>query len=227
VRQLSGGYGQSQVLFGIDLTVPAVGTVAVIGRNGAGKTTLLRTLLGHLKSTRGKVLFDGRDITGQSPATLARMGIAYVPQENVVFPTLTVRQNLQIGQRALPRGRRGDLDRAFDIFPKLGARPNQRAGTMSGGERKMVGIARAMLAEPRLLVMDEPTEGVWQGIVAEIVDRLRTFARDAAVLIVEQHVAFTLDLADQIVVLDRGRVVITGTAKEVAQNADVQRHLGL
>jgi branched-chain amino acid transport system ATP-binding protein len=224
---LSGGYGSSQVLFGIDLTVPEVGTVAVIGRNGAGKTTLLRTLLGHLKPKQGHVHFDGADVTGASPARLARLGIGYVPQDQVVFPTLTVRENLQIGQRALPRGKRGNLDEAFEIFPKLGSRPDQLAGTMSGGERKMVGVARAMMSHPRLLVMDEPTEGVWQGVVDELLDRLKIFAGHAAVLVVEQHVAFALELADQVIVLDRGSVTISGTAAEVSQDPDVQKHLAL
>jgi branched-chain amino acid transport system ATP-binding protein len=227
ITGLSGGYGRSRVLFGIDLTVPAVGVVAVIGRNGAGKTTLLRTLLGHLKPTDGRVRFDGAEVTGVSPARFARLGVGYVPQDQVVFPTLTVRENLQIGQRALPRGKRGNLDQAFEIFPKLGSRPDQLAGTMSGGERKMVGIARAMMSQPRLLVMDEPTEGVWEGVVDEIRDRLKIFARDAAVLVVEQHVAFALELADQAIVLDRGSVAISGTAEEVSQDAGVRRHLAI
>jgi branched-chain amino acid transport system ATP-binding protein len=187
-----------------------VGTVAIVGRNGAGKTTLLRTLMGYNRPTAGRVILDGTDVTGQAPASLVRRGVGYVPQEQGVFASLTVRENLLLGLRAGPKGSLAKIEEAFELFPKLAIRVDQQAGTMSGGERKMLAIARALFARPRLLIMDEPTEGVWQGVVDEIQVALSRFALGAAVLLVEQHLQFALDLADCVVVLDRGQVVLSG-----------------
>jgi branched-chain amino acid transport system ATP-binding protein len=207
---LVAGYAASRVLFGVDVEVPAVGTVAIVGRNGAGKTTLLRTLMGYMKPTAGTVVLDGVDVTGQSAASLVRRGVGYVPQEQGVFAGLTVRENLLLGLRAGPKGSGARIEEAFELFPKLAARVSQQAGTMSGGERKMLAIARAMLARPKLLIMDEPTEGVWVGVVDEILGAMRTYAKDHAILLVEQHLGFALDLADSVPLLDRGHVIVSG-----------------
>jgi branched-chain amino acid transport system ATP-binding protein len=215
---LSGGYAGSQVLFGVDVAVPPVGTVAIVGRNGAGKTTLLRTLMGYNRPTSGRVMLDGADVTGHAPASLVRRGVGYVPQEQGVFASLTVRENLLLGLHAGPKRSLAKIDEAFELFPKLAIRVNQQAGTMSGGERKMLAIARALFARPRLLIMDEPTEGVWQGVVDEIRVALSRYAQGAALLLVEQHLQFALDLADGVVVLDRGRVVLSGPRGAIARD---------
>jgi len=220
VTNLCASYGTSQVLVDVSLTVPTNGSLAVVGRNGAGKTTLVRTLLAHHQRDSGVIRYQGKDVANMSASALARRGIGYVPQEHVVFPTMTVRENLQLGLSAVPKSQRIALDLAYDLFPKLAARPDQIAGTMSGGERKMVGIARALLSRPRLLVMDEPTEGVWHGVVAEILDRLTSLA-DTALLVVEQHLQFALEVANDVVVLDRGRVAVRTTSSDLAGAPDV------
>ena len=225
VRDLSGGYGSSQVLFSVSLEVRATGALAILGRNGAGKTTLLKTILGYLPPTAGSVSFDGHDVTGMAPAKLVKRGVGYMPQDQVVFPTLTVEENLRLGLQALPKGERGSVDTAYELFPKLAGRRRQAAGTMSGGERKMLGLARAMLGRPRLLVLDEPTEGVWHGVVEEILGALRRSSTDAAILIVEQHLELALELADEAVVLQRGEVVKRGGRDELRTGDALQRYL--
>jgi branched-chain amino acid transport system ATP-binding protein len=221
VDGLAGGYGASQVLFGVSFAVPERGVVAVLGRNGAGKTTLLRTLLGYLPALDGAVRLRGRDVTGAPPARLARAGVGYMPQDRVVFPTLTVEENLRLGAQALPRARRAPVQDAYALFPKLGDRRGQRAGTMSGGERKMLGLARAMLGRPELLVLDEPTEGVWHGVVDEILGALRTYAQSAAILIVEQHLDLAMELADSALVLQRGEVVLSGSVAQLRDDRNL------
>lgn len=210
VRGLTAGYGGSRVLFGVDLDVPARGIVALLGRNGAGKTTLLRTVMGYLRPYSGSVLLGGTDVTGTRPTRLVRQGIGYVPQEHVVFPTLTVHENLLLGRSAAAKGSSVAIEHVLDLFPKLADRLHQAAGTMSGGERKMLGIARALLGDPRLLVLDEPTEGVWHGVVEEIAEHLTAFARGGAVLLVEQNVDIAARIASHVYVLDRGEVVHEG-----------------
>jgi branched-chain amino acid transport system ATP-binding protein len=220
---LVAGYAASRVLFGVDVEVPAVGTVSIVGRNGAGKTTLLRTLMGYMKPTAGRVVFDGVDVTGQSAASLVRRGVGYVPQEQGVFAGLTVRENLLLGLRAGTKSSGARIEEAFELFPKLSARVSQQAGTMSGGERKMLAIARAMLARPKLLIMDEPTEGVWVGVVDEILGAMRTYARDHAILLVEQHLGFALDLADSVMLLDRGHVIVSGPRDSIDRDQLAKR----
>jgi branched-chain amino acid transport system ATP-binding protein len=225
VQDLAGGYGASQVLFGVSLDVPEQGAVAILGRNGAGKTTLLRTLLGYLPPTGGAVRLGGEDVTGLAPARFVRRGVGYMPQDQVVFPTLSVEENLELGLQALPKRDRAGTAEAYDLFPKLSDRRRQQAGTMSGGERKMLGLARALLGRPRLLVLDEPTEGVWHGVVDEILQALRRYAAGSAVLIVEQHLDLALELADSAVVLQRGEVVMRGTPQQLRDDPQLLRHL--
>jgi branched-chain amino acid transport system ATP-binding protein len=223
IRRLSAGYGRSRVLFGIDLAVPAQGAVAVLGRNGAGKTTLMNTIVGEIEAEEGVIFFSGADVTRARTERRIRLGIGYVPQEQAIFSRLSVRENLAIGALG-SRGRNG-LDRAVGLFPKLGERLDQTAGTLSGGERKMLAIGRALLGEPKLIILDEPTEGVWIGVIEEIVGRLAELAREKAVLIVEQHLEVALQLADRVCVLDRGRVVIEGTPAEVRANPQLLTYL--
>jgi branched-chain amino acid transport system ATP-binding protein len=225
VDGLSGGYGASQVLFGVSFAVPETGALAVLGRNGAGKTTLLRTLLGYLPPTSGSVRFRDEEVTGVAPANLIRRRVGYMPQDQVVFPTLTVQENLELGLQPLPKRDRDGVAGAYELFPKLAARKRQQAGTMSGGERRMLGMARALLGRPRLLVLDEPTEGVWHGVVEEILEALRHYAADAAVLIVEQHIELALELAEHAIVLQRGEVVLRGSRDELRANDRLTTYL--
>ena len=220
VRGLCGGYGPSQVLFDLSFSVPATGGLAVLGQNGAGKTTLAKTLMGYLRPSSGTVHLDGKDITGADTAGLARGGVAYVPQEQVVFPTLTVHENLVLGA-AVRRTSPARVDEALELFPKLAQRRQQLAGTLSGGERKMLSLARALLGRPRLLILDEPTEGVWHGVVEEIVSRLRAFASEGALLLIEQSTEVAVELTDQALVLQRGETAFLGPTKD----AHLQRDL--
>jgi branched-chain amino acid transport system ATP-binding protein len=210
IQSLDAGYGRSQVLFGVTLSVPWRGGVAILGRNGAGKTTLMKAIVGELPVLSGTIRVDGRDV-GQLPTEQRiRRGVGYVPQEHAVFAKLSVRDNLAVG--ALTNRDSGAVNRVLDIFPKLGQRLDQFAGTLSGGERKMLAIGRAMLSDPKILLLDEPTEGVWIGVIEEITERLIVLARDIAVVIVEQHLDLALRVADQAYVLDRGRVALSGPA---------------
>ena len=223
IRHVDTGYGRSQVLFGVDISIPWRGGVAVLGRNGAGKTTLMKAIVGELALSKGDIGFDGRDISRLQTEERARMGIGYVPQEHSVFARLSVRDNLAIG--ALNNRDKAAIDRVFSFFPKLKQRLDQPAGTLSGGERKMLAIGRALLGEPKLLLLDEPTEGVWVGVIEEITERLIELAKEIAVVIVEQHLDLALRVADYAYVLDRGRVVLQGAAGDVRSDKELLRYL--
>ena len=206
IKNLSGGYEASQVLFDLSFAIPKTGVTAIVGRNGAGKSTLLQTIMGFIKPTAGSISFEDKEITSASTYTRTRLGIGYVPQDRPVFSELSVRENLLIGASRLPKKERTNLTPVLEIFPKLADRLDQKAGTMSGGERKMVGIARALIGQPKLLVMDEPTEGVWHGVVDEIQERLIAYGKNNAILIVEQNLDFTIGMASQILLLGRGAI---------------------
>jgi branched-chain amino acid transport system ATP-binding protein len=223
IRHLDAGYGRSQVLFDVNIGIPWRGGVAVLGRNGAGKTTLMKAIVGELATSKGEMFFDGRDIAGRQTDARIRMGIGYVPQEHSVFARLSVRDNLAVG--ALFNRDPAAVDRVLTIFPKLGERLDQPAGTLSGGERKMLAIGRAMLGSPKLLLLDEPTEGVWIGVIEEITERLVELAKEIAVVIVEQHLDLALRVADYAYVLDRGRVALQGAAGEVRSDPELLRYL--
>ncbi len=222
VTGLESGYGRSKVLFGVNMKASSKGGVAVLGRNGAGKTTLLKTLIGELKPMGGEIMFGGHDASGDETETRVRRGMGYVPQEHAVFAKLTVRENLLLG--AISRKEK-DIDMVLDFFPKLAQRLGQQAGTLSGGERKMLGISRALLGKPELLMLDEPTEGVWVGVIEEIAERLRLLAKEIGVIIVEQHVELALRVADYAYVIDRGTVALEGPADEIAKDPRLFRYL--
>ncbi|KJC60499.1 ABC transporter ATP-binding protein [Bradyrhizobium sp. LTSPM299] len=224
IRHLDAGYGRSQVLFDVNMGIPWRGGVAVLGRNGAGKTTLMKTIVGELASSKGELFFDGRDITRRRTEERVRSGIGYVPQEHSVFARLSVRDNLAVGSLSNPDAARA-VDRVLAIFPKLGQRLDQPAGTLSGGERKMLAVGRALLGNPKLLLLDEPTEGVWIGVIEEITERLIELAKEIAVVIVEQHLDLALRVADYAYVLDRGRVALQGAAGEVRSDPELLRYL--
>jgi branched-chain amino acid transport system ATP-binding protein len=223
VTGLDAGYGRSQVLYGIDMQVPRRGGVAVLGRNGAGKTTLMKAIVGELPLRGGAISLDAREVGKLPTEQRIRLGIGYVPQEHSVFARLSVRDNLAVG--LLGTRDRTALDRVLAIFPKLGQRLSQAAGTLSGGERKMLAIARALLADPRLLLLDEPTEGVWIGVVEEITERLIDLAREISVIVVEQHLDLALQVASQAYVLDRGRVALSGPSQELRNDPRLLTYL--
>jgi branched-chain amino acid transport system ATP-binding protein len=213
VRGLCVSYGRSQVLFDVSLAAQRRGAVAVLGRNGAGKTTLLRTIVGELEASSGSITFGARDIMRMPTERRVRMGLGYVPAEHSVFGRLSVSENLAVGALSSPDG--WPVDRVLTMFPKLGQRLGQPAGTLSGGEGKMLAIGRALLSNPKLLLLDEPTEGVWIGVIEEIAERLRELVKEIAIVIVEQHLDLALDVANYAYVLDSGRVALEGRSAAV------------
>jgi len=217
-------YGSSQALFDVSIRLPSRGGVAVLGRNGAGKTTLLKTLAGDLAPARGSIRFDGQDATRMPTEARVRRGLGHVPQDQAIFGGLTVRENLLLGQMA-DRTRESRIEEMVALFPRLGERMTQKAGTLSGGERKMLAISRALLGRPYLVMLDEPTEGVWHGVVDEIAQRLQKLAESMAVLIVEQHVELALRVSTYCYVMDRGRVALEGPTEEVRCNPELVRLL--
>jgi branched-chain amino acid transport system ATP-binding protein len=223
VRNICAGYGRSQVLFDVTLRVGRAGGVAILGRNGAGKSTLLKTLIGEIRPISGTIWFDGTDSTAERTERRVRRGMGYVPQEHAVFGKLSVRENLALG--ALAQKDKSGIDMALEFFPKLGQRLAQQAGTLSGGERKMLAIGRALLSRPRLLLLDEPTEGVWVGVIEEIAERLVQLTREMSVVIVEQHVELALRITDHAYVMDRGNFALEGSAKEIKNDPRLLRYL--
>jgi branched-chain amino acid transport system ATP-binding protein len=223
VDGLCAGYGRSQALFNVSLRIPPRGATAVLGRNGAGKSTLLKSLFGELAPMSGTIRFAGAEVQGEAAERRVRRGLGYVPQEHAIFAKLTVRENLLLGGIRQPD--RSGLDYVLDFFPKLAQRLGQTAGTLSGGERKMLAIGRALLGKPTLLMLDEPTEGVWVGVIEEIADRLRQLSHEMAVILVEQHIELALDVAQYAYVIDRGHVALEGPAAAVKSDAALIRHL--
>jgi len=222
VDALCAGYGRSQVLFDLSFALPPVGAVAILGRNGAGKTTLLKTLAGEIIPMSGSITFDGRPATADPPERRSRNGIGYVPQEHAIFAKMTVRENLLLGAG---RQGRGTIDEVLDLFPKLRARLGQTAATLSGGERKMLAMSRALLGRPRFLMLDEPTEGVWIGVIEEIAERLAELAGRMCVVLVEQHVELALRVANYAYVIDRGTIALQGPATTVRDDPALLRFL--
>ena len=223
VANLEAGYGRSQVLFGLSLSVPRTGAVAILGRNGAGKTTLLKTLAGEIRPSVGSIRLAGEDVTAAPPERRARLGIGHVPQEHAIFARMSVRENLLLG--AGPRADRRAIEEVLEFFPKLGARLGQTAATLSGGERKMLAIGRALLGKPRVLMLDEPTEGVWIGVIDEIAERLVELSQRMSVILVEQHVELALTVAQAAYVIDRGTVALSGPANRVKSDPALLRLL--
>jgi branched-chain amino acid transport system ATP-binding protein len=223
VLDLCAAYERSQVLFGVSLTAPARGAIAVLGRNGAGKTTLMKTIIGELPAASGRIVFAGRDATRVPTERRVRLGVGYVPQEQGVFGRLSVRENLEVG--LLAGGDRTAIDWVLSIFPKLGQRLSQPAATLSGGERKMLAIGRALLAKPKLLLLDEPTEGVWIGVIDEMAERLKELVKELSIVLVEQHLELALRLASHAYVLDRGRVALEGPSEAVRTDPTLLQYL--
>lgn len=228
VRGVESGYGKIQVLWGVDVTLKEGSMVAVLGPNGAGKTTLLRTIMGIIRAWRGSVMMYGLDITSMPSHRRVELGLTMVPEGRRLFPDLTVRENLELGaytRRA--RERIGEtLELVFNLFPRLKERLHQKAGSLSGGEQQMLAIARALMTRPKVLMLDEPSQGLapkiaWE--VAEALDKIRREV-DISVILVEQNVALALEKADYVYLLEQGRVVLEGFREEVlARKLDVVR----
>lgn len=223
---VSGGYGSGLVLHGLDIEVEE-GTVSVIlGANGAGKTTTLRALSGSLRHVEGDITFDGRNITRLAPHQIARLGIAHVPQGRGTFTDLTVEENLRLGAISRSdRGVQGDLDRFYEMFPRLQERRNQAAGSMSGGEQQMLAIARALMARPRLLLLDEPSLGLAPLITRDVFETLAELNRSEGLtmLVVEQNATLALGIAHHGYVLETGSIVVSGPASQLAADEDVRK----
>ncbi len=228
---LSAGYGSFQVLFDVSLEVPRGEAVGVIGPNGAGKTTLMRVISGLVQRSTGAMKLEGRSIGGLSAHRMVEQGIAHVPENRRLFPRLTVEDNLRIGAY-LPRARRKcaeQLDRVYKLFPRLKDRREQLAGTLSGGEQQMCAIGRALMSDPKLLLMDEPSAGLAPLVVAQVFDLVhRIRAEGLTVLIVEQNVQQVLDVVDRAYLLEVGRIKLAGTSAELKGNDFIRKsYMGL
>jgi urea transport system ATP-binding protein len=220
-------YGGSHTLWDIDLDIPKGGCVCLMGRNGVGKTTLLKVIMGLLPSTSGKVTFDGVDLTAAPPEARARAGIGYVPQGREVFATLTVEENLRIGAMGR-RGGSGIPERVFKLFPVLKDMLRRRGGDLSGGQQQQLAMGRALALDPKLLILDEPTEGIQPNIVHEIGDIILTLNREAGltVLLVEQKLPFARRVASEFRILEKGRCVAGGAIDQLSDDV-VHEHLSV
>jgi urea transport system ATP-binding protein len=212
VEDLSLHYGAAQALRRVSLQAKPGEVTCVLGRNGVGKTSLLRAIVGHRTISGGTIRFDGRDIAGMRPYARAGLGIAYVPQGREIFPLLTVRENLETGYAPLPRKRRTIPDEVFELFPVLKTMLHRRGGDLSGGQQQQLAIGRALVTRPKLLVLDEPTEGIQPSIIKDIARALAYLRAKGgmSILLVEQYFEFARDLADHFVVMERGEVVESG-----------------
>jgi len=219
-------YGASQALRKVNLQAEIGQITCVMGRNGVGKTSLMRAVVGQHAISGGEVFWEGENISKASPNERARKGIAYVPQGREIFSLMTVEENLRTGFAPLPRALRHIPDEIFELFPVLKDMLQRRGGDLSGGQQQQLSIARALVTRPRLLVLDEPTEGIQPSIIKDIerVIRLLASRGDMAVLLVEQYFEFARDLADTFCVLDRGEVVLAGTKENMVEE-DVRSHL--
>jgi branched-chain amino acid transport system ATP-binding protein len=227
VTGLTAQIGRIPVVRGVDLTVGSGDTVALLGRNGAGKTSTLRAILGLLRPTGGSVVYGGRSLGDVPPYRLAGMGIGYVPQGRGIFPLLTVEENVLLGLKRAPK--RSMLDEVYARFPRIRERLRQLAGTLSGGEQQMLAIARALLTEPKLIILDEPTEGIMPKLVAQIRHEIADIARRGiSVLLVEQNLRTALRLANRVYLMERGQIVHEATAAGLRADPEtVHRYLGV
>lgn len=226
IQGLSVGYGESQILWDVHLHVPLGQVVCLMGRNGVGKTTLLKSVMGLLPPQRGSIVFDGQDITRFKPEQRARRGIGYVPQGREIFPQLTVLENLRIGLLGKKGGNSKVPDEVFQLFPALHFMLDRKGGFLSGGEQQQLAIARALVTEPKLLLLDEPTEGIQPSIILEIeevIEQLKARG-NISILLVEQYLEFAWRLADAYSIMEKGSIVAKGKMAELTEEV-VKRHL--
>jgi branched-chain amino acid transport system ATP-binding protein len=224
LENINAYYSDSHILHGVSLSVKEGEVVCLLGRNGAGKTTTILTIMGYLKPRQGRIRYGGRDIAALSPYAVARLGVGFVPQERGIFPSLTVRENLIVFARAGGTGA-WTLGRIFDLFPVLHARERNLGFQLSGGEQQMLSIARALMLNPTLLLLDEPSEGLAPMIVQEIIEVLKGLKREGlAILLVEQNLRTAFALADRHHVMNKGEICFTGSSAELKNNEHVLRN---
>ena len=219
-------YGASQALRNVSVFAAAGRVTCVLGRNGVGKTSLIRAIVGQQPIRAGRIVWNGEDVTALKPHQRARRGISFVPQGREIFPLLSVEENLKSGFAALPRANRSISSEIFDLFPVLKDMLSRRGGDLSGGQQQQLAIARALVTQPKLLVLDEPTEGIQPSIIKDIERVIRLLVRrgDMAILLVEQYFDFARRLADDFAVMDRGEVVVAGAADTMVES-NVRRYL--
>jgi branched-chain amino acid transport system ATP-binding protein len=226
LRDVRAGYGEAVVLDGVSVSIPANGSLALLGRNGVGKSTLLLTAMGFVNLSRGSIWFKGQDVSRLAPYRRARLGIGWVPQERDIFPSLTVEENLTVAAR---RGRWA-LEDAYRLFPRLKERRSNMGNQLSGGEQQMLTIARTVLTNPAILLLDEPLEGLAPIIVEELTEAIATMAKDEgiALVLVEQHAEVALNLTQDAVVIERGMIAHRATSQELLNDeATLDRYVGL
>jgi branched-chain amino acid transport system ATP-binding protein len=232
IRDLHAGYGATPILFGVSLEVQPGEAVALLGKNGMGKTTLMKTAMGFLKPTRGAIDFEGHDLTRLTPHEIARLGIGFVPENRRIFPGLSVRENLELGLSAVSSRtgalRRERLDEVYRHFPRLKERIDQSAKTLSGGEQQMLAIARVMMAGARIILMDEPTQGLAPAMIRHIREMIVELKRlGVTVLLVEQNARVALAVCDRGYVMEKGVIVFAGSSTELRDSPVTREKLGV
>ena len=216
------GYGQTEILHGVSIAVGEGEIVTIIGPNGCGKSTLMKTIVGLVRARRGSVFFRGADISGYGPERIVRSGLCYVPQTNNVFPALTIRENLEMGAFARKDDFRGRVEEMFGLFPDLAARPGQKAGNLSGGQRQMLAIARALMLDPALLLLDEPSAGLSPAMIGNVFELIRQINRSGvALLLVEQNARDALRMSDRGYILVAGENRLEDTGQDLLDNPEV------
>lgn len=228
IKDIDNFYGTSHILHGVSLDIPEGGMVSVLGRNGAGKSTLLRAVIGVVPPKSGSIIFDGKDITRLKSHDRARLGISYVPQGREIIPDLSVTENLLLAMlgKGISNGQPPDF--VFDYFPALKPLADRKGGVLSGGQQQLLAIARALVQEPKLLLMDEPTEGLQPSVVAEIREIIKRIhsERDCAILLVEQNLDFVREITENFAVMENGSIVVQGAIGELSDEL-VARHLSV
>jgi len=223
VRDLHAYYGKSHILHGVNLGVGEGEIVSLLGRNGVGRSTTIRAIMG-LVQRRGSVKFKGRELTGMKAFEIAHAGLGYVPENRDIFPTLTVRQNLLLGQKSARENERWTMEQMYELFPRLKERTNTPAGVLSGGEQQMLTLCRTLMGDPALVMIDEPTEGLAPKIVEQVAaffEEIRK--RGVSILLVEQKLAITLDISERLYVMGHGAIVFEGTPEDVRTNAAMRK----
>ena len=226
VRGLHAHYGKSHILHGVDLVIPDAAIVSLLGRNGSGRSTMLKAIMGLVPPSAGSVHLAGRDVTGRRPFYICRQGIGFVPEERLVFPNLTVEENLAMGmQKPAPGAPAWTVAEMYAYFPRLKERRAIRAGYLSGGEQQMLTMCRSLLGNPRVLLIDEPTEGLAPKIVDVVMEVILDIGRrGVAVVLVEQKLTIALKVASQVMVMGHGEIVFRGTPKELTDRPEVRRN---
>jgi branched-chain amino acid transport system ATP-binding protein len=229
VHNVTAGYGPITVLRGISMSVAAGEILGMLGRNGMGKTTLIRCLSGLIRPDAGRVAFDGRDITTMPAHERAQLGMTTVVQGRGMFPRLSVRESLEMGRIASGRGRRSRIDEVLDYFPRLRERLGQSAGTLSGGEQQMLAIGRGLMTDPKLMLLDEPSDGIMPVLVKQIAEILLAINRNEkmTLLVVEQNVPMLFRMTDRFIIMEKGRIVAQGSRAQIAASEVMKEYLAI